>query len=217
MTHLCLFLPQLLVLTSCRECGGSYGSKPGTGARHTECPQGQKEPATNQHSPPNPHLSRTPAPSTLWEATALSGQMSVLGKELMVFTFSSFLEWFLIQRPILRGVGTPGGTRSSPAPGTGALGSKMCRDRCTTELYGQNGLYQGFSMQKWNMTQNPDGTEAAAKARAPSCLCPKGLQTSPISIFLFLPGCAKFELSHAIPLQCHVECLEEARANGRQT
>lgn len=33
------------------------------------------------------------------------------------------------------------------------------RQVCTTELYSQNGLYQGFSMQKWNMTQNPDGTE----------------------------------------------------------
>lgn len=100
--------------------------------------------------------------------------------------FSSFLEWFLIQPHPARcgNPAAPGGTRSSPAPGTGALGQKMCRDTCTTELYSQNGLYQGFSMQKWNMTQNPDGIEALlgsqqVRLELPPASAPKGCKLVP--------------------------------------
>lgn len=44
----------------------------------------------HQYSPLYPHLTRTPAHSTLWEATALSGQPSVLETEFIGFMFSSF-------------------------------------------------------------------------------------------------------------------------------
>lgn len=94
MTHLCLFLSQLLVLTrntNCKECQGSYGGQIWprwkTNACQPQCLQGTRRLGslllTKSCICKEAELSKTTL--TLRDTKALSGQTSALGKELMAF------------------------------------------------------------------------------------------------------------------------------------
>lgn len=113
---------------------------------------------------------------------------------------------------------SPGRTHSSWAQANMlVVEKKTCRGSCTTELYSQNGLYQVFSMQNgtWPkiFTEQKCFQECSQlKLKHLPAFSHGRPQTGHVSIHFFLPRRAKFELSHAISLQCHVKCGSAQRS-----
>lgn len=107
----------LLVFASARCADKLQGmwSKPGTGARHTEASTGvSRDWLPVQPSVPTPDQK----PRTLYAVgsnSSLRADVSFGERTQMVFMLSSFLEWFLIQCPVPRGVGTQQG-HAAPEP-----------------------------------------------------------------------------------------------------